>query len=256
MRVTLKTLKEEVKTLNAVAGVDPGEEYLIDCAYGAYKLAQLCGGGSTGERDIFSRDSAKIVYNQIAGMIAGIDSHKKRQRETAVDRFLQVSDNDRAAHDHLLNIVEESRATIGEETAVDRFLDDLLDDIQVKPDPSLPRELQEFRGLLVAQFVSDMRHDLNAWDISQHYRDKLREEAGKPPVCRVTGCDGQNVSDDEYLAELRALPLPGGGNAILCRSCAMFELHYRTVRNQRLPKSDRMDLPAWDDLQINRPAPQ
>ena len=117
-----------------------------------------------------------------------------------------MADNDRAAYGALLGLIE-AAGVQDQDDALGAWLDSLLDDIQVRADLSLPRELQEFRALLVSQFVADMRHDLDVYAIASHYRDKLRAEKGSPRKCRIAGCDCQNEIDGEELAQLRALPL-------------------------------------------------
>lgn len=87
MRVTQKMLESKVESLNQWLGftngawVKKGDKfesvpgaYVLDCAYGGYRLCQIVGTGG-GERDITGRASAKETAYLISaywqGMLAG-----------------------------------------------------------------------------------------------------------------------------------------------------------------------------------------
>ena len=50
--------------------------YVLDCAYGGYRLGQMCPGG--GERDVTGRDTARATYDKITAYIDGAAAMKKR----------------------------------------------------------------------------------------------------------------------------------------------------------------------------------
>lgn len=88
-RITIKTLRIAVATLNRLAG-NPTEvwtrqtdgsnkahvgSYVLDAAYGGYRLCQIVGDGG-GERDITGRGTARETYNAIHAFRAGLLSDK------------------------------------------------------------------------------------------------------------------------------------------------------------------------------------
>ena len=50
--------------------------FVLDCAYGGYRLGQMCAGG--GERDLTGRDTARATYDVINAYIDGAEAMKKR----------------------------------------------------------------------------------------------------------------------------------------------------------------------------------
>ncbi len=90
-RITVKHLRSRIETLNAVFGY-PSEPYAeqrdergdlvanegtftLDCAYGGYRLCQICAGG--GERDLSGRGTARETYDVISAYIAGAAAMKR-----------------------------------------------------------------------------------------------------------------------------------------------------------------------------------
>lgn len=61
-------------------------------------------------------------------------------------------------------------------------------------------------------------------------------------------CDGGHCRSET--GEVRLLPLGGGANLILCRTCHEHELSYRRERNRELASNVRFDLPDWEDLEV------
>lgn len=67
-------------------------------------------------------------------------------------------------------------------------------------------------------------------------------------------CDGSHCTSKT--GEVRRLPLssdPNHGALILCRSCYHNEIAWRRERNlelQKVSSSDRLELPAWGQLEI------
>ena len=51
--------------------------YVLDCAYGGYRLGQMCKGG--GERDITPRGTARETYDAINAFIAGVEAARAAQ---------------------------------------------------------------------------------------------------------------------------------------------------------------------------------
>lgn len=49
--------------------------YVLDCAYGGYRLGQMCQGG--GQRDITPRGTARETYDAINAFIAGVDAARE-----------------------------------------------------------------------------------------------------------------------------------------------------------------------------------
>jgi hypothetical protein len=91
-RTTVKTLRILVDQLNDLAGM-PREAwarnadgsnrsvegvYVLDCAYGGYRLAQIAG-GSGGERDITGRYGAAITADLIRAYMAGMQAGMTRR---------------------------------------------------------------------------------------------------------------------------------------------------------------------------------
>lgn len=89
-RITKKHLQHQIDNLNAMFGyslqayskdadgkfkANPGT-YVLDCAYGGYRLSQLCN-ESGGERDITPRGTARETYDNIRAFIAGADAARK-----------------------------------------------------------------------------------------------------------------------------------------------------------------------------------
>lgn len=51
--------------------------YVLDCAYGGYRLGQMCKGG--GVRDITPRGTARETYDAINAFIAGVEAARAAQ---------------------------------------------------------------------------------------------------------------------------------------------------------------------------------
>jgi len=51
-------------------------------------------------------------------------------------------------------------------------------------------------------------------------------------------------------AEIRVLPVGGGGNALLCHRHYLVEMDFRRYRNRDLDDACKFDLPAWEDLEV------
>src|SRR5688572_24202492 len=62
----------------------------------------------------------------------------------------------------------------------------------------------------------------------------------KNPNCDNDRCAIEN-------GETRSLPVGGGGNAILCRSCFCFEMEFR---RERIADGVDEDLPKWESLKV------
>jgi len=91
-RTTVKTLRILVDNLNYQAGMPltpwvKAEDgslrsvegvYVLDCAYGGYRLAQIVG-GSGGERDITGRYGAAITADLIRAYMAGMQAGMTRR---------------------------------------------------------------------------------------------------------------------------------------------------------------------------------
>lgn len=90
-RITKAHLRSRIETLNALFGY-PNEPYAeqrdergglvanagtftLDCAYGGYRLCQMCAGG--GERDLTRRGTARETYDQITAYIAGATAMRR-----------------------------------------------------------------------------------------------------------------------------------------------------------------------------------
>ena len=52
--------------------------FILDCAYGGYRLCQMCEGG--GERDITGRDTARATYDMIRAYTDGATAMKRTLR--------------------------------------------------------------------------------------------------------------------------------------------------------------------------------
>ena len=90
-RITMARLKSRVSLLNDVFGFadSPYQEerdssgglianagtYVLDCAYGGYRLGQMCPGG--GERDLSGRGTARETYDVVNAYIDGATAMKK-----------------------------------------------------------------------------------------------------------------------------------------------------------------------------------
>lgn len=88
-RITKKTLHAQIEMLNDMFGYSKeawtkGKDghyhanpntYVLDCAYGGYRLSQLCNTGG-GERDISPRGTARETYDFINAFIAGVNTAK------------------------------------------------------------------------------------------------------------------------------------------------------------------------------------
>jgi len=90
-RITMARLKLRISLLNDIFGFadSPYQEerdssgslivnagtYVLDCAYGGYRLGQMCPGG--GERDLTGRDTARATYDKINAYIDGATAMKK-----------------------------------------------------------------------------------------------------------------------------------------------------------------------------------
>jgi len=89
-RITKKTLHSRIDLLNDMFGysreawtknadgqyrANPNT-YVLDCAYGGYRLSQLCNTGG-GERDISPRGTARETYDWINAFIAGVNKAKE-----------------------------------------------------------------------------------------------------------------------------------------------------------------------------------
>ncbi len=96
-RTTIKTLRTLVATLNTGTGnpVDPyrreGDRlisvpgvYVLDCAYGGYRLAQMVG-ETGGERDITPRYGAAITADLIRAYMDGIREGRSPRHPIALD---------------------------------------------------------------------------------------------------------------------------------------------------------------------------
>lgn len=69
-----------------------------------------------------------------------------------------------------------------------------------------------------------------------------------PNMGKNPNCDGDHC---RYVrGEVRKLPLGGGANAILCRTCWAHEMAFRIKRNMELSKDCWFDLPRWEDLEV------
>lgn len=95
---------------------------------------------------------------------------------------------------------------------------------------------------LVAQAGHGSAHDLA--------RTIVAEALSKPRVAPRFVCDGDGP---HARGESRLLPVGGGGNAILCRSCFEREIAFRkevnaSIRNQST--RSRFELPAWSSLKV------
>ena len=91
-RVTMDRLRHAVNILNDVFGYarEPYAEkrddkgglvandgtFTLDCAYGGYRLCQMCKGG--GERDITGRDTARVTYDLIRAYTDGATAMKRK----------------------------------------------------------------------------------------------------------------------------------------------------------------------------------
>ena len=86
-RTTKKTLRELVYTLNDMAGktayqrLDNGSlvanigVYVLDCAYGGYRLCQIVS-KTAGERDITPRYGARVTADLIRAYMAGLSKRE------------------------------------------------------------------------------------------------------------------------------------------------------------------------------------
>lgn len=63
-------------------------------------------------------------------------------------------------------------------------------------------------------------------------------------------CDGGRCLSDK--GEVRVLPTGGDSNAILCRVCYSYEMHFRRERNASVlhPVCTPFDLPEWETLKV------
>jgi len=68
-RITITTIEQAVARLNRIAGTDT---YVIDAAYGGYRLCQKCRFG--GERDLSDRASGRETYSVINAFINGYEA--------------------------------------------------------------------------------------------------------------------------------------------------------------------------------------
>lgn len=96
-RTTIKTLRTLVKTLNDVTGnptdayrkdgdryvAIPGV-YILDCAYGGYRLAQMVS-DTGGERNITPRYGAAITADLIRAYIDGLREGRTPRHPIALD---------------------------------------------------------------------------------------------------------------------------------------------------------------------------
>ena len=88
-RITIKTLRIAVDTLNRLAG-NPADiwtrqpdgsnkahvgSYVLDASYGGYRLGKIVG-ESGGESDITGRGTARETYNAIHAFRAGLFANK------------------------------------------------------------------------------------------------------------------------------------------------------------------------------------
>jgi hypothetical protein len=91
-RITKKDLYAQIELLNQTFGyrteawtkgldgryyANPNT-YVLDCAYGGYRLGQLCNEGG-GERDISPRGTARETYYWIKAFMEGINAWHKRE---------------------------------------------------------------------------------------------------------------------------------------------------------------------------------
>ena len=92
-RITIKHLCSKVDTLNDIFGYarEPyaterdsngnlttnAGTFTLDCAYGGYRLCQMCNGG--GERDITGRASARETHDLISAFIKGAMMMRAKQ---------------------------------------------------------------------------------------------------------------------------------------------------------------------------------
>ncbi len=89
-RTTIKTLRAQVAALNRACGM-PEEAwvhaedgricavvgcYVLDCAYGGYRLAQIVG-ESGGERNVTDRNGAAVTAELIRAYAAGIERGRR-----------------------------------------------------------------------------------------------------------------------------------------------------------------------------------
>lgn len=65
----------------------------------------------------------------------------------------------------------------------------------------------------------------------------------------MNDCDGSGPHRE---GDVRVLPLTGGANLILCRSCYAREIDWRNERNAQLAVENRYPLPRWDTLEKYR----
>lgn len=88
-RITKKTLYAQIDYLNQMLGYRTeaytrgldgklyanAGTYVLDCAYGGYRLGQMCKGG--GQRDITARGTASETYYAIRAFMAGVDAARE-----------------------------------------------------------------------------------------------------------------------------------------------------------------------------------
>lgn len=78
MRIKRSDLDGMVERLNRCAGVENGvNEFLIDCAYGGYRLSQISG---KGERYVSPRGTMRETYNFAWAMAEGIEFANRRSQ--------------------------------------------------------------------------------------------------------------------------------------------------------------------------------
>lgn len=88
-RTTIKTLRSLIDQLNTMTGnptqvwtsTPEGSKahvgcYVLDAAYGGYRLCQIVSEGG-GERDITGRESARVCADQIRAYMRGIEVGKE-----------------------------------------------------------------------------------------------------------------------------------------------------------------------------------
>ena len=61
-------------------------------------------------------------------------------------------------------------------------------------------------------------------------------------------CDG--ASCIKAVGEVRLLPQPAGGNAILCQACYRHEMAFRRDMNRDRPALYKYDIPPWKSLKV------
>jgi len=72
-RTTIKTLHTLVETLNETTNAPHNRRYILDCAYGGYRLAKLVS-DSGGEQDITPRYGAAVTADLIRAYMKGVSN--------------------------------------------------------------------------------------------------------------------------------------------------------------------------------------